>query len=286
MIKLVNKLVDKLKNEDGKSKRKNMDLLQHNAKAANKEEIQSDNKTFSKFKDLPDALVRSLVDSLPLDNTFFWKYGTINRRMLCYVEELMQRKKLLVNFMSIEKEYKARIKFLKSSSRIAKSIEKIGMTIINNDKKKEEEMKITAKRCPNLRIIAFYKSDVSLEMMKWITKNCSDITHLGLGKCKYINKKMIEMISENCKYLEHIAFPQCSSLNLMHSSTKKTRKNGDIIGPSLFGVAIESYELVHDSNKCNDSGLNRYSIGSAFAITEIEGKKLTSVIKILYLRPY
>merc|ERR1712115_389807 len=102
-------------------------------------------------------------------------------------------------------------------------------------------------------------SNVNFETMKMIALSCTKITHLGLGSCKYISNEMITMISENCKYLEQISFPNCSALGIKNAMTKNGR-DGKIIGPSLFGVAINSFAINHNSTNCNKEIINPYTI--------------------------
>merc|ERR1712012_617564 len=110
--------------------------------------------------------------------------------------------KLLVTFDNNKEKYHGNLNVLKSSRYISESVEKIGIKIVHNDMLGMRDMFEIVTRCYNLSMIDLFKSNASMSFNKTITMNCKRLTHLGLGKCKNINKEMIELISENCEYLK------------------------------------------------------------------------------------
>ena len=90
------------------------------------------------------------------------------------------------------------------------------------------------------------------------------------------------MISSNCKYLEQISFPGCTSLNLNHSSTIKHKRDGGIIGYSLFGVAIKNFAFAHDSTRCNVNSSMPYMTGTIMGMKHIEEATINGLHQVFF----
>merc|ERR1712109_53287 len=101
-------------------------------------------------------------------------------------------------------------------------------------------------KCYNLRHLSLFHSNVPLPFVEVITTRCKKLKDLVVGSCRYVHKEMIDMVSKNCKYLETLQTPYCTKLLFKHLQLPHTGQNKS----SIFGMAIDNYEVVHNPNNC------------------------------------
>lgn len=98
---------------------------------------------------------------------------------------------------------------------------------------------------------------------------------------------MIRILSKNCRYLEQMSLPRCQSLIVKRAKITKASRDGRIIGPSLFGVAIQSFTVSHDETKCRDKiTIHSYRIGTEFGKKEINGLTVYALKRNIYQQIY
>jgi len=283
MIELVNTLLNRTMQQRDKNDNKNKGYKKpspSNIMTKKKNLIQKKNSTFN---DISHELVSSVFSAITLDDTFFWRYGVINRNFLFHVTNIMLSKKLLVKFDDNQENYNNNLYLLKLSPYISESVEKIGIKIVHNTFLGMRDMFEIVTRCYDLRMIDLFKSNASMSVIRAITMNCKRLTHLGLGKCEHINKEVIEMISENCEYLKVIQFPSCTTLKVKKVQVPKFSKDGKPLFSKLFGVQIEGYEITHNRNVCEICELKTYNIEYLMGISEIDGKILSSINRWIFM---
>ena len=76
---------------------------------------------------------------------------------------------------------------------VSNSVENVGITIVRNDDITAKDIFRIATRCYDIRIINLYQSNATMAIVRTITINFKQLTHLGLGKCNYINNEMIKI---------------------------------------------------------------------------------------------
>jgi len=281
VIKIANKLSTKLKEVKENHKRKEK-VCRKLCKKEEESKIQMKKNTllvkkeYSKLADIPDDVTKTVCNFLPLEESFFWKYGTLSKKMLFPVVNLMSENKLLVRFDKDDTKYRNELRLLKSSPYIANAVEKLGVAILHRKNIKKEDIHRLSKWCKNLRVLDLYKTNVTLPMIQTVSMNCRYITHLRLGQCVNINKEMIEFVSNNFKSLEELSLPCCLTLKWRTAPIAKSRRDKKINVTSLFGVDIESYRLVHETNQCNINRTHSYKIGTHIGRKEVDGVLLSS----------
>jgi len=194
----------------------------------------------------------------------------------------MLQNKFIAWFCNDNKKLETYIKAIKSSRCIAESVEMMGIAIPWNDCITKDDIFSIATSCPNLRMIDMHNSNASLSIIRVISLNCKKLTHLGLGKCNFISKEMINYLSEQCEHLEVIQVPHCTNLTFKYPAFPKAGSDSNSKPSSIFGVEIESYEIIHYPNKCLTSHFCIYRIGSFMGMVEFKGKMLKSLNKRFY----
>ena len=189
----------------------------------------------------------------------------------------MSKNKLLVRFEINEGKYKQHLRLVQSSQHIRSSVEKLGVCIPFNNNVAKDDMSMIATKCPNLQVLDFCKSNITLAMARIITMNCKRIAHLALGKCEYVNKEMIEIISENCKYLKEIHIPCWLTIKLVWPITSIGYVVYGKKVSSLFGVEIKTYDILHNTNDCKDDSTNSYVIEVSIGLKEVNGVLLSAL---------